>query len=461
MNKLLLTISFIVLFQAIAFAQIRVNPTGVNVNSQNPTTVFLTFGPVPSNYVPAEAVWCGVLIPAPQAIGKQCRRDTIYGVLPARFNNLRRTRSLTQAPTPAPAPTPTPPNTGGSDNDIFRRISYRTSEPQYRRFVKIRYDSLTDIMAIPSSVVRRAYQATQNGGDAGFFYVRRFISTNGAPDQFISVTCRMSGGGARVPFALTNVEIETSINKPILFIKSGEKFPEIAANIKYNGTGRLKGRWEIVQPGEEPPNTKDLLTEATLPIEQRSTQKRYTQISRFNHFLPPTGKFKLPLKLNKRMSTLANGQYLLLLRIEATNDKESSSNLAAIGVGNGVVRSGAVASFPMPVLKFFVLGNNAKTDWEHSALVLPEKETAIDINLPLLFSWKPLQNAVAYRLEILDMEDKMILSAILLSPNTIYRAPSWFWKRFANQNPSWRVAALDGKGKTINKTKSRKIVMSR
>ena len=416
MNRILIIICLIIMLQIAVFAQIRVNPNGVNVNSQNPTTVFLTFGPIPAGYIPAEAIWCGSLIPASfPAIGQQCRPGTIYGSLPARLNRSTASGNL----------------------------------------------GFTDIMGIPSSVVRRAYQVAQRGGDAGFFYVRRFVSSNGDPDQFVTVTCRMGSGGARTPFALTNVEIKTPSKKPILFIKSGEKFPEVFANIKYNGTGRLKGRWEIVQPGEEAPTDKDLLTEATLPIEQRFSQKRYTQISRFNHFLPPSGEFKLPLKVNGNVPTLAEGQYLLLLRIEATDDKESNSNLVTVGVGNGVVRAGAVASFPMPVLKFFVLGNNAKTDWEHSALVLPEKETAIDINLPLLFSWKPLQNAVAYRLEILDMEDKIILSAILLSPNTIYRAPSWFWKRFANQNPSWRVAALDGKGKTINRSKPRKIVMSR
>lgn len=416
MKKTITIISLIIGLQIVVFSQIRVNPSGVNVNSQNPTTVFLTFGPIPDGYVSAEALWCGDLIPAPApAIGSQCRPGTVYGSLPARFN-----RSTT------------------SGNRGF-----------------------TDIMGIPQSVVRRAYQNAQSGGDAGFFYVRRFVSTNGAPDQFVSVTCRMSGGGARVPFALTNVEIQTPSEKPILFINSGEKFPKIHADIKYNGTGRLIGRWEIVRPGEEPPTDRDLLTEATLPIEQRATQKRYTQISRFNHFLPPTGEFKLPLELNKRVPTLAKGQYLLLLRIEAVDDKEANSNLASVGVGNGVVRAGAVASFPMPVLKFFVVGKDAKTSWADTSLIFPLKETPTDMTKPLVFSWKNLENAAAYRLEVLDTEDNAIMSAMLLAPNVSYQAPSWFWQRFAAKNPSWRVIALDANGKEISKTKSQRIVMLR
>lgn len=416
MKNLLTITALIILLQIAAAAQIRVNPTGVNVNSQNPTTVFLTFGPIPNGYVPAEAIWCGELIPAtPPAIGQQCRPDTIYGSLPARFDR-----------------------SAASGNAGF-----------------------TDIMAIPSSVVRRAYLAAVRGGSAGFFYVRRFTALNGDPDQFIAVTCRMTGGGARVPFALTNVEIKTSSEKPILFINSGEPFPKIVANIKYNGTGRLKGRWEIVQPGEDAPTERDLLTEGTLPIEQRSSQKRYTQIARFNHFLPPTGEFTVPLELNQSFSTITEGQYLLLLRIEATDDKESNSNLAALGVGNGTVASGAVSSFPMPVLKFFVTGNNAQFKWETSALLMPASEAPIDISRPPIFIWKGLENAAAYKLEILDVKDDLIMSAMLISPNSTYQAPSWFWQRFADRNPSWRILAFDASGKEISRTKAQRILMLR
>jgi hypothetical protein len=408
MNNFLKIAFFTILFSAGISAQtIAVNPTGVNVNSQNATTVFLTFGVIPPGYVPAEAIWCGELIPAPApAIGLQCRPDTIYGALPARFN------------------LSTPSGNGG----------------------------FTDIMSIPPSVVRRAYQAAVRGANAGFFYVRRFISVNGDPDQYVNVTCRMTGGGARVPFALINVELKTPSGDPVLFIKSGEKFPEIVADIQYNGTGRLKGRWEIVQPGEEPPADEDLLTEATLPVEKRGSQRRYTQISRFNEFLQPTGKFKLPLEANERLKTLVAGQYILLLRIEATDDKESDSNLAAVGVGNGVVHSGAVASFPMPTLKFFVVGESATTKWADTSLVLPQKNVVIDVNNPLVFTWREFSEAKAYRLEVLDDAGSVILSAITLSPITSYRAPSWFWTRFANKKLSWRVAALDESGAVISQT---------
>ncbi len=392
---------------------ILVNPTGVNVNSQNPTTVFLTFGQIPSGYVAAEAIWCGELIPSPPpSLGLQCRPDTIFGSLPSRFN-----RSTTS----------------GSSG-------------------------FTDIMAIPPSVARRAYQAALNGDDAGFFYVRRFVSTAGLPDQYVNVTCRLTNGGARVPFALTNVELKTPSGEPIMFLKTGEKFPEIVADIQYNGTGRLKGRWEIVQPGEELPTDKDLLTEGTLPIEERGNQRRYTQIARFNDFLLPTGKHKLTLKVNNSVPVLAAGQYLLLLRIEAVNDKESDSNLATVGVGGGIVHSGAVASFPMPTVKFFITGESAANQWQENGAVLPMKNLAVDPTQPLIFTWRELPETHAYRLEILDGTEKIILSAVTLSPITSYRTPSWFWERFGDKNLNWRITALNENGNTVSQTKIQPIL---
>ncbi len=411
--KLFNTIILICIFSTIYInAQtIRVNPNGVNVNSQNPSSVFLTFGQIPLNYVPAEAIWCGRLIPATlPALGLQCSPDTIYGSLPARH-------SFSQ-------------NSGNA--------------------------GFTDIMTIPSAVVRRAYLNALDGGNAGFFYVRRFVSTAGQPDQFVSVTCRMTGGGARNPFALTDVQLLTGSKEPILFLKSGERFPGLEAKIKYNGTGRLRGRWEIVQPGEELPNDSDLLTEATLPIEDRASQKRFTQVERFDHFLPPTGEFTLKLKNYDRLPLSAEGQYLLLLRIEATDDKEGDSSLQVLGVGNGTVRSGAVAGFPMPVFKFFV-GGGAKNIWENIALLTPNEKINLTANQPIIFSWRELPEAAIYRLEVLEKSAEPIFSAVLPSTQNVYRAPSWFYEKFRTKNLSWRVAALDEEGKIKSQTIMRKI----
>ena len=263
-------------------AQIRVNPTGVNVNTQGATTVFITFGGL-RNQVPVEAFWCGSLISAAPARGSRCNPLAIFGQLPIRYEQARASGTTL----------------------------------------------LNDIMSIPASVSRRAYQDAQRGNTSSFYYVRRFVSTVGGPDEYVAVTCRLAGGGARVPFALTDVTLAFSARTPVLFVDPEATVPPLQADIAYNGTGRLRGRWEVVLPGDERPTSDDLLTEATLPPEARGTQRHYTELQRFNVFLPPTGRVTLSGPDVTRIPTTIEGTYLILLRIEATDDKESDSDRSA------------------------------------------------------------------------------------------------------------------------------------
>ena len=71
-----------------------------------------------------------------------------------------------------------------------------------------------------------------SGGDAGFFYVRRFISTLGGPDQYVAVTCRMGAGGARTPFSLIDVSYVSLTDEPIVFLKRGERLPIVGVDIR-------------------------------------------------------------------------------------------------------------------------------------------------------------------------------------------------------------------------------------
>src|SRR6185295_17468161 len=109
------------------------------------------------------------------------------------------------------------------------------------------------------SVAMRAYRAAETGAASSYFYVRRFRNTQGGPDEYVTVTCRMGGLGARTPFALTNVKLSFAVEEPVLIVNAGDRLPSIHAEIAYNGTGRLKGRWEVVMPGEETSSDRDLL----------------------------------------------------------------------------------------------------------------------------------------------------------------------------------------------------------
>ena len=390
-----------------SFAQtIAVNPKGINVNSQGATTVFLTFGNL-RDYNPAEATWCGDLISAAPDQGLRCNPASLYGFLPSRYDRSKR-----------------------SGNGAY-----------------------TDVMSIPPSVARRAYQAAVNGEDARFFYVRRFVSTTGGPDQYVDVTCRLAGGGARVPFSLTDVKLlfgkETS---QILFAETDKPLPPLKADITYNGTGRLKGRWEIVLPGEELPDERDLLTEATLPFEERGLQKRYTQLSRFNVFLPPVGKFTLPGPDVARLPRKVEGTYLILLRIEASDDREGDSNLTAVNAGPDTVHSGAVAGFPLPVLRYVIggIGQGVNATTAVLQLLLPRDNVQLDARRPVDFTWSDVAQASFYELEIQDTDGKNLLFAWLRSGVKSYRAPSWLKDKA--DTIRWRVIAKDQSGKALSES---------
>jgi hypothetical protein len=393
---------------AVAAQTIQVNPTGVNVNSQGSTVVFLTFGSLSPTHVPAEGCWCGELVPAVSGLGFQCNPAKIFGCLPARYDLSTRSGATNRG--------------------------------------------LTDIMSIPPSVARRAYQAAIDGEVSSFFYVRHFIDTGGGPDQYVNVTCRMSGGGPRTPFALTDVKLRFATDKLVVLSKAEDALPELKAEIVYNGSGRLKGRWEVVLPGEELPSDTDLLTEATLPIAERAKQRRYTQLATFNVLLPPGGKYTLPGPEQSRLPKTVRGQYLVLLRIEATDEKEGDSNLAVIGVDPGVVHSGAVAGFPLPVLRYYVGSGPETQPASVLTLLLPEDKVTLASEKVIEFNWTEIESAAFYRLEVVDLSGRPVMSAIQTPGNRSYRAPSWLNKKIGRELVRWRVVVLNRDGLVISES---------
>ena len=387
-----------------AQSEIRRDPNGVNVNAQGATSVFITFGGL-SDQVPAEAVWCGELEPAAPDLGFRCDPATVFGRLPIRFD-----RSRLNAP-----------------GSVF-----------------------TDIMTIPPSVARRAYQAAARGDTSSFFYVRRFISQSGGPDEYVFVTCRLTGGGARTPLALLDVQLRFADRATVTTVAPGGAPPAIEAEIAYNGTGRLIGRWEVVRPGDDPPRSDDLLTEATLPQELRGSQRRYTQVSRFNVFLPPSGRFRLDGPPSDRLPTDSEGLYQVLLRVEVSEDKESSSNLGNAGAGAGVVQAGAVAGFPLPVLRYFVGAGGSSTPIVGGfELLAPAAGARIASARNLAFSWTTTVLARLYRLEVeaADSAEGTVLEAVLQQGIGTYRAPPWLDDEVAGGELRWRVVALAPDGK--------------
>lgn len=397
--KNIILIAIITLILAVsAFSQVAVSPSSVTAYSQGATSVYLTFSNV-VNLTPVESVWCGSIISAAPSIGFKCDPTTIFGSLPARYNQAK--------------------------------------------LINNRY---TDIMSITPTVARRAYADAVKGNNSQFYYVRHFISTVGGLDEYVPVTIRLSGNGAGVPFSLTAVKLQWQDGvKVVPFIKPEEALPKITAEIKYTGTGRLVGRWEIVKPGEALPERRDLLSEAALPPEERGTQKRYTLLNRFNVNLPPGGKYTIPGPENWRIDKSIEGMYILLFRVEVSESSNSASNTS-----EGLISNGAVAGFPMPTLRYYV-GNSSNVDVNQLTNVAIEGET--DEIAPIILTWKPVAETKIYRLEIEDEAGKKVFSAIVLPTSRTYQLPSFIQALTTSKQLKWSISAIGEGGKELEKTK--------
>jgi hypothetical protein len=201
------------------------------------------------------------------------------------------------------------------------------------------------------------------------------------------------------------------------------------------------------------PEPRDLLPEAALPLEERGTQRRYTELERFNVFLPPGGGFTLRGPDPSRLPVDVDGTYLVLLRIEASDDKEGDSNLAAVGAGQGVVHSGAVAGFPLPTLRYVVGGGGSDLSpsrgSESLRPLLPAEGASLVPGQPVQFSWSEDPRAALYRLEIQTVDGETILAAVAQPGRPAYEAPPWLAERAGGRSLRWRVVALDAMGSVL------------
>jgi hypothetical protein len=247
---------------------------------------------------------------------------------------------------------------------------------------------------------------------------------------------------------LTDAQLAFEPDLPIVFVRPQTLTPKVKAKLQYNGTGRLKGRWEVVMPGEELPTDFDLLPEGSLPFEQRGNQRRYTQLSRFNVFLPPVGRSTLDGPDPARLPRNIEGPYLILLRIEASDDKEGDSDLSAVGVGPGIVHSGALAGFALPVLRYFV-GVSESQAAAPLALISPAEGATVNNPQSPLFTWVENHPGAFVRLEITDRTEKSLLNSLLRVGTMYYRAPSWLRARDVDGNLRWRVVMFDQSGRQI------------
>jgi len=287
----LFVITALLLFYTEVKADMRRNPTGVNVSSTHPTSLSIRFADNRGGqFTTTEALFCMRL----QSNGA-CAAGTILGRLPARLDH-------------------------GS-----------TIQAQ---------SNITDIMTIPFSVVRAAVSQARQGSFSNFFYVRRFspvgnwdIGAGPGVDVFVSVTCRLAGGTSRTPLSFYSVKIvgkdtkNATGQKIITLDPENLKTGRVVARLEYTGRGQLQGWWEVRRPGDPQITPLDLLPEASLTQAERAKQTRFFRVKYFNITLPNNGSYNLVGPAYSELPVELGGAYRLLLRLKVSRDREALSNL--------------------------------------------------------------------------------------------------------------------------------------
>ncbi len=290
----------------------------------------------------------------------------------------------------------------------------------------------TETIRIPSAVTRTA----QSLGAATFYFVRRF-----EPLGFAVVEIRATGAIMNAPIALSDVRLvfDTSQGpQSLVFVARSAALPPVTATLFYTGSGVLRGRWELVLPGDVAPTERDLLPEASLPRSERGTQRRYFLLQRFEQLLPGNGRAELKLpSINPVLGATAfDGQYQLLLRIEAE---------PSIYGGE----SGA-ANFAMPLLRYFVGSITAP-----AARIALITATVNFVGAQPTFNWSPVAQARYYRVEVADRNNTVTYSAIVRDSERSYSALPGL---SAAPGSQWRVQAIDETSQPVGESPWRALI---
>lgn len=177
----------------------------------------------------------------------------------------------------------------------------------------------------------------------------------------------------------------------------------VHAELLYQGSGQMSGRWLVTRPGEPQPE----------------------ELQRVDAFLPPSGKLMLTGPEWARLPQDAQGAYTIQLEVERVVDQG----------GPAEIRKSAV----LPVLRYWVGQEPAMS------LTAPEDGVVMeDAKAELRFVTGA--NAL-YRLEITDALEHPVLRVLLPPGASSYRLPSWIGEKLGEARAmNWRLTALNDAG---------------
>ncbi len=210
---------------------------------------------------------------------------------------------------------------------------------------RVTVDTFTENVLIPDAVTQRALQL----GITSFFYSRAF--TDGAGSSTAAVTVTL-GGGTTGAFGISNVSLRFADESVIGMIDRNAALTA-TARIGYAGSGQIRAVWEIAGPS----------TASGVP--------QFRILSVVNRFFGIGGEITLR---SPTLPSATAGRYWLRLRITRP-----------------------ATAFPAPELTYFVIEKRAAPPPRPIETLSPARGARLGPKTR--FSWAPLADARAYRLE--------------------------------------------------------------
>ncbi|MES2978889.1 MAG: hypothetical protein V4731_10735 [Pseudomonadota bacterium] len=295
----------------------------------------------------------------------------------------------------------------------------------------------SETVAFPEAFARLSSALARASGNSSLYFVRQFQNGN-----FAVVQLQALGSSLADPLTLTDVRMFFRTGRgrqPTVTLSPGEAVPPSIAEIDYTGSGTLRGRWEVVEPGLPAPSPSDLVPEASVVRSERGMQRRYRLVERFEYSLGPTGRFELPGPDPARLPVRLNGGYFLLLRIEAV----------PAGNRSGASAEDGAAAFSMPVLVYQVgtgIDGSTALASRFVNLIDPPAGSAPAI------AWRPIPEARSWRVELANDAGVIVGSKFLRAGETSYRLGGALARQTRGKAIKWRVQAFDAGRKPIGRS---------
>lgn len=291
---------------------------------------------------------------------------------------------------------------------------------------------VTETVLIPRHVTEQAVRA----GSATLFYTRSFTDTQAAGSGTVAITIASSSGGA---LSIARLSLAFDDGAPVRLVSRGDAL-RAAIAIGFNGSGLLRGVWEVAGPTST------------------AGQAVFRPLSTIQQYFAGTSPRTLS---SPRLPTDAGGLYLLRFRItEPATALEAPVIRYFVGTGEPGERA--------PALPVTLLGPS------NGAYLVRDTE----------FAWQPVRGARVYQLEIYARprapEDALpnlggdsaasaeprlpgtapITGVLVAGDRTRAKLSSTARVHLeAGQVLLWRVRALDGNGTVVGESAVREMRM--